>query len=90
MVMIFTRLHSTFSCLIQELRPLRLSYQESLPEYQSKKGEYDAQVQMVDDSIAAVTNVTISLRIKKTTRVRNVTKRESVCARVESDRPTGI
>jgi len=41
------------------LRPLRLTYQESLPDYESKKGEYDAQIQLIDNSITSITDVTI-------------------------------
>ena len=42
---------------MEELRPLRHSYQESLPDYQAKKGEYDAQVQMIENTVTSVTDV---------------------------------
>lgn len=40
-----------------ELRPMRQKYQESLPEYEAKKREYDAQVQMIENTITSITMV---------------------------------
>ena len=55
----------SFQLIFKELRPLRVHYQESLPEYESKKSEYDAQVEMIDNSITSVTQVTISENSKR-------------------------
>ena len=40
-----------------ELRPLRQTYQETLPEYEAKKREYDAQVQLIENTISSIINV---------------------------------
>lgn len=42
---------------LAELRPLRQKYQESLPEYEAKKREYDAQVQQIEKTISSIADV---------------------------------
>lgn len=36
---------------------MRQKYQESLPEYEAKKRDYDAQVQMIENTISMVIGV---------------------------------
>ena len=42
---------------VPELRPLRQSYQESLPEYEAKKRQYESQMQMIENTITSVVEV---------------------------------
>ena len=44
---------------IIELRPMRQRYQESLPEYEAKKRDYDAQVVKIENTISSVIGVSI-------------------------------
>ena len=45
--------------LFLELRPMRQKYQESLPEYEAKKRDYDAHVQKIENTIASVVSVSL-------------------------------
>ena len=44
-----------------ELRPLRQKYQESLPDYEANKRIYDSQVEMIESTLEAVSNVKFNL-----------------------------
>ena len=48
-----------------ELRPLRQKHQESLPEYEAKKRDYDSQVQMIEKTISNVIQVYFKLFMLK-------------------------
>lgn len=58
-LLIFVPYFSNFNLkfLLTELRPLRQKYQESLPEYEARKREYDAQVQLIEKTISSIQNV---------------------------------
>jgi hypothetical protein len=56
-----------------ELRPLRQKYQESLPDYEANKRIYDSQVEMIESTLEAVSNVKFNL-IKFTKKVNKLNK----------------